>query len=124
MSVTESPVVRRRPPAETPARTHPLQRPCLTPALFLKARLPNSVTVKLECDGQGGALVKGMIEALGALMFRFGPDVRIYLHRNAVDSALGINGLVALVEQSMQLDPFARGLFMTCPLNCGSGHLV
>jgi len=38
MRVTESPVVRGRPPAEAPARTQPPQRPSLTPAL-LKARL-------------------------------------------------------------------------------------
>ncbi|MFJ1255458.1 MULTISPECIES: IS66 family insertion sequence element accessory protein TnpB [Cupriavidus] len=44
-------------------------------------------------------------------MFRFGSDVRVYLHRNAVDFRLGINGLVALVEQSMQLDPFARAVY-------------
>ena len=28
-----------------------------------------------------------------------------------VDFRLGINGLVALVEQSMQLDPFARAVY-------------
>jgi transposase len=44
-------------------------------------------------------------------MFRFGADVQVYLHRNAVDFRLGINGLVALVEQSMQLDPFARAVY-------------
>jgi len=66
MRVMESPVaVRGRPPAETPPRTQPPQRPSLTPAL-LKARLPNGVTVKLECGGQDVALVKAMIEALGA----------------------------------------------------------
>lgn len=32
MRVTESPVVRGRPPAETPVHTQPPQRPCLTPA--------------------------------------------------------------------------------------------
>jgi len=44
-------------------------------------------------------------------MFLFGADVQVYLHRNAVDLRLGINGLVALVEQSMQLDPFARAVY-------------
>lgn len=44
-------------------------------------------------------------------MFRFDADVQGYLHRNAVDFRLGINGLVALVEQSMQLDPFARAVY-------------
>ncbi|SDE02019.1 transposase [Cupriavidus sp. YR651] len=65
MQVTGSLVVRGRPPAEAPVRTQPPQRPCLTPAL-LKARLPNGVTVELECGGQDVALMKAMIEALGA----------------------------------------------------------
>lgn len=65
MGVTESPVLRGRPPAEAPARMQPSQRPSLTPAL-LRARLPNGVTVELECGGQDVALVKAMIEALGA----------------------------------------------------------
>jgi len=63
--VTESPVVRGRPPAQAPARTQPAQRPSLAPAL-LRARLPNGATVELECGGQDVALVKAMIEALGA----------------------------------------------------------
>ncbi|MDW3683216.1 IS66 family insertion sequence element accessory protein TnpB [Cupriavidus sp. CV2] len=45
-------------------------------------------------------------------MFRLDADLRVYLHRGAVDFRLGINGLVALVEQSMQLDPFARAVFV------------
>lgn len=44
-------------------------------------------------------------------MFRLDADLQVYLHRNAVDFRLGINGLVALVEQSMQLDPFARAVY-------------
>ncbi|MFJ1260909.1 IS66 family insertion sequence element accessory protein TnpB [Cupriavidus sp. CuC1] len=44
-------------------------------------------------------------------MFRLDAELRVYLHREAVDFRLGINGLVALVEQSMQLDPFARAVF-------------
>lgn len=32
----------------------------------LKAELPNGVTLELECGGRDGALVKAMIEALGA----------------------------------------------------------
>jgi transposase len=44
-------------------------------------------------------------------MFRLDAEVRVYLHREAVDFRLGINGLVALVERSMQLDPFARAVF-------------
>jgi transposase len=44
-------------------------------------------------------------------MFRLDADLRVYLHREAVDFRAGINGLVTRVEQSMQLDPFARAVF-------------
>lgn len=63
--VPESPVALECLPAQAPASTLPSPRPPLTPAL-LTARLPNGVTVKLECGGQDVALVKAMIEALGA----------------------------------------------------------
>jgi transposase len=45
------------------------------------------------------------------LMFRFDDDLRIYLHREPIDFRCGLNTLVTLVEQSMQLDPFARAVF-------------
>jgi transposase len=35
-------------------------------------------------------------------MFRLDADLRVYLHRDAVDFRAGINGLVTRVEQSMQ----------------------
>lgn len=45
-------------------------------------------------------------------MFRLDADLKVYhLHRNAIDFRKGINGLAALVEQSMQLDPFARAAY-------------
>ncbi|MGF6754818.1 IS66 family insertion sequence element accessory protein TnpB [Paraburkholderia sp. GAS42] len=44
-------------------------------------------------------------------MFRFEADLKVFLHREPVDFRAGINSLVALVEQSMQLDPFARAVF-------------
>jgi len=44
-------------------------------------------------------------------MFRFDADLRIYLHREPIDFRAGINSLVTLVEQSMQLDPLARAVF-------------
>ncbi|WP_367395282.1 transposase [Cupriavidus sp. Agwp_2] len=50
---------------QAPAVPQPSSRPPLAPAL-LTARLPNGVTVELECGGQDVALVKAMIEALGA----------------------------------------------------------
>jgi transposase len=44
-------------------------------------------------------------------MFRFEADLKVFLHREPVDFRAGINSLVTLVEQSMQLDPFARAVF-------------
>lgn len=38
----------------------------------------------------------------------------IYLHRDAVDFRKSINGLVLIVEQEMQLSPFADALFVFC----------
>jgi len=38
----------------------------------------------------------------------------IYLHREFVDFRKSINGLVAIVEQEMQLSPFAEALFVFC----------
>ena len=44
-------------------------------------------------------------------MFRLAADVRVYLHREPIDFRAGINSLVTLVEQAMQLDPFSRAVF-------------
>jgi len=44
-------------------------------------------------------------------MFRFEADLKVFLHREPIDFRAGINSLVGLVEQSMQLDPFARAVF-------------
>lgn len=63
--VLESPLPRECLTARAPASPQPTARPTLKPAL-LTARLPNGVTVELECGGQDVALVKAMIEALGA----------------------------------------------------------
>lgn len=46
-----------------------------------------------------------------APMFRFKPGLTIILHREPIDFRAGINSLVTLVEQSMQLDPFACAVF-------------
>ena len=40
-------------------------------------------------------------------MFRFDPALKVYLHREPVDGRKAINGLAALVEQALGLDPFA-----------------
>ncbi|MEX3583003.1 MAG: IS66 family insertion sequence element accessory protein TnpB [Burkholderia sp.] len=41
-------------------------------------------------------------------MFRFDEDLKVYLNRDAVDFRKRINGLSALVAQSMKLDRFDR----------------
>ncbi|NVI09954.1 IS66 family insertion sequence element accessory protein TnpB [Paraburkholderia youngii] len=44
-------------------------------------------------------------------MSRFDTELRVYLHREPIDFRAGINSLVNLVEQSMQLDPLARAVY-------------
>lgn len=44
-------------------------------------------------------------------MFRFDDDLKVYLHRDAIDFRKSINGLAVLVEQSMKLDPFGRAVY-------------
>lgn len=44
-------------------------------------------------------------------MFRLDAKLKVYVHREAVDFRKSINGLAALVEQSMGLDPFAPALY-------------
>lgn len=45
-------------------------------------------------------------------MFRLNAELAVYLHRDPVDFRKSINGLAALVEQGLGLDPFARALFV------------
>jgi transposase len=45
-------------------------------------------------------------------VFRFDARLKVYLHRDAVDGRKNINGLAALVEQQMQLNPFAPAVFV------------
>jgi transposase len=45
-------------------------------------------------------------------MFRFDSQLTAWLHRDAVDFRMNINGLAALVKQSLQLDPLAGGVFV------------
>ena len=45
-------------------------------------------------------------------MLRFDPELKVYLHREAVDFRKNINGLAALVEQALGLDPFARAVYV------------
>ena len=45
-------------------------------------------------------------------MFRFDAQLKVYVHREAVDFRKSINGLAALVEQALGLDPFAAALYV------------
>ncbi len=45
-------------------------------------------------------------------MFRFDAQLKVYVHREAVDFRKSINGLAALVEQTLGLDPFAAALYV------------
>jgi transposase len=45
-------------------------------------------------------------------MFRFEPTLKVFLHREPVDGRKNINGLTALVEQGLGLDPFARAVYV------------
>lgn len=45
-------------------------------------------------------------------MFRLHPSLKVYLHRGSVDFRLHINGLAALVEHSLGLDPFAHAVYV------------
>jgi transposase len=47
-------------------------------------------------------------------MIRPGSDARIHLYRDAADMRKSINGLVAIVEAEMALDPFSAQLFIFC----------
>lgn len=45
-------------------------------------------------------------------MFRFDAQLKVYVHREAVDFRKCINGLAVLVEQALGLDPFAAALYV------------
>lgn len=45
-------------------------------------------------------------------MFRFDAQLKVYVHREAVDFRKSINGLAGLVEHALGLDPFAAALYV------------
>ena len=45
-------------------------------------------------------------------MFRLNPALAVYVHRDAVDFRKSINGLAALVEQALGLDPFGPAVYV------------
>ena len=63
-------------------------------------------------------VVKVVISSSVRLMLRPQPDCgTIYLYRKPVDMRKAINGLVAIVEGQMSLDPFSANLFVFCNNN-------
>jgi transposase len=46
------------------------------------------------------------------MMFRFDTQLRVYLHRESVDFRLSVNGLAALVQNALGLNPFAQALYV------------
>ncbi len=55
-------------------------------------------------------------------MFRLDADGwEGYLHREAIDFRIGINGLAILVEQAMHLDPFGRAVVSPCNIGAATG---
>ncbi|UUZ66292.1 IS66 family insertion sequence element accessory protein TnpB (plasmid) [Polaromonas sp. P1-6] len=45
-------------------------------------------------------------------MFRLNSNLAVYLHREAIDFRKSINGLAALVEHELGLDPFAQAAYV------------
>lgn len=45
-------------------------------------------------------------------MFRLNAELAVYVHRDPVDFRKSINGLAALVEQGLGLDPFMPAVFV------------
>lgn len=57
-------------------------------------------------------------------MFRLDADLKVYLHREAIDFRNGINGLATLVEQSMGQDPFVRAAYAFRNRSCNRIKLL
>lgn len=45
-------------------------------------------------------------------MFRLDDELKVYLHREAIDFRAGLNGLAIMVEQALGLDPFAKAVYV------------
>ena len=48
----------------------------------------------------------------GTAMFHLNANLAVYLHRGAIDFRKNINGLSALVEHELKLDPFAHAVYV------------
>ena len=45
-------------------------------------------------------------------MFRLDPELKVYLHRDAIDFRKNINGLASLVEHGLGMNAFANAVFV------------
>jgi transposase len=57
-------------------------------------------------------------------MWGLSPEAAVYVHVEPVDGRKGINGLVALVEQSLGLDAFVSACFVFRPRRCDRVKIV
>lgn len=48
----------------------------------------------------------------GVAMFRLNANLAVYLHRGTIDFRKNINGLSAMVEHELRLDPFAHAVYV------------
>ena len=48
----------------------------------------------------------------GAAMFHLSANLAVYLHRGTIDFRKSINGLSAMVEHELRLDPFAHAAYV------------
>ena len=76
----------------------------------LQVRLPKGVKIELEWRPRRSDAVNAR-SAEYIATFGFDQGLKGLLHRDSVDTRKGINGLVALVEQTLGLDPFAPTVY-------------
>lgn len=57
-------------------------------------------------------------------MFTLNADLAVYLHRDAIDFRLAINGLAALVEHQMGGNPFAHAVYVFRNRRCNRIKLL
>jgi hypothetical protein len=79
--------------------------------LVLACREPGVSIAKLARDCGVNAIGDDR-GARETAVFRFDEGLKVYLHREAIDFRVGLNGLAILVEQSLGLDPFAEAVYV------------
>lgn len=62
------------------------------------------------CECYSGAVVVGTVVGGIDIMRPAAEDLQVYLHRAPIDMRTGRNGLAALAQEALQIDPFAGAL--------------